>query len=148
MSKEELRENGIRIPKDATDTNVGDTISRQAALEKVRAMQAYKLFENDDMLLIDKAEVQTELMMLQAVQPEILACGSGELVAQPEPQWIPVSERLPEEYGEYLVTKRTIGGHCEEYDVNDIAYFDDDGFHKADRIIAWMPLPEAYKPNK
>ena len=28
MSKEELRENGIRIPKDATDTNVGDTISK------------------------------------------------------------------------------------------------------------------------
>lgn len=28
MSKEELRENGIRIPKDATDTNVGNKISK------------------------------------------------------------------------------------------------------------------------
>lgn len=46
-----------------------DTISRQAALEKVRAMQTYKLFMGDDMILVDKAEVQTELMMLPA-QPE------------------------------------------------------------------------------
>lgn len=47
-----------------------DLISRQAALEKVRAMQTYKLFMGDDMILIDKAEVQTELMMLPTVQPE------------------------------------------------------------------------------
>ena len=36
MSKEELRENGIRIPKDVTDTNVGnnsDCINRQAVLD-------------------------------------------------------------------------------------------------------------------
>ena len=47
-----------------------DTISRQAALEKVRAMQTYKLFMGDDMILVDKAEVQTELMMLSPAQPE------------------------------------------------------------------------------
>ena len=47
-----------------------DLISRQAALEKVRAMQTYKLFMGDDMILVDKAEVQTELMMLPSAQPE------------------------------------------------------------------------------
>lgn len=47
-----------------------DTISRQAALEKVRAMQTYKLFMGDDMILVDKAEVQTELMILPPIQPE------------------------------------------------------------------------------
>lgn len=47
-----------------------DTISRQAALEKVRTMQTYKLFVGDDMILVDKAEVQTELMMLSPAQPE------------------------------------------------------------------------------
>ena len=62
-----------------------------------------------------------------------------------EDEWIPCSERLPEEYGEYLVTKRTIGWNCEEYGSNDIAYFDSDGFHKADKVTAWMPLPEPYK---
>jgi len=49
---------------------MNDLISRQAALEKVRAMQTYKLFVGDDMILVDKAEVQTGLMMLPSAQPE------------------------------------------------------------------------------
>ena len=49
---------------------MNDLISRQAALEKVRAMQTYKLFMGDDMILVDKADVQTELMMLPTIQPE------------------------------------------------------------------------------
>jgi len=50
--------------------NNSDTISRQAALEKIRKMQTYKMFAGDDLLLIDQAEAQTELMMLPSVQPE------------------------------------------------------------------------------
>ena len=45
-------------------------IDMDAALEKIRKMQTYKLFSGDDMILVDKAEVQTELMMLPSVQPE------------------------------------------------------------------------------
>ena len=67
---------------------------------------------------------------------------------QHEQHWIPVSERLPDEYGEYLVTKHTIGWNCEEYVSNDIAYFDNDGFHKADMVIAWMSLPEPYRAER
>lgn len=51
-----------------------DTVSRKAMLEKIRSMQTYKLFSGDDMILIDKAEVQTELMMLPPVQPDIIRC--------------------------------------------------------------------------
>ena len=47
-----------------------DCISRQDALEAVRTMQTYKLHEDDDMILVDKADVQTELMMMPSVQPE------------------------------------------------------------------------------
>lgn len=61
-----------------------------------------------------------------------------------DPHWIPCSERFSEEFGEYLVTKKAIGWNCEEYNSNDIAYFDNEGFHKADKVLAWMPLPEAY----
>jgi len=50
--------------------NNSDTISRQAALEKIRKMQTYKMFAGDDMLLIDQAEAQTELMMLPPEEPE------------------------------------------------------------------------------
>ena len=45
-------------------------IDADAALEAIRTMQTYKLFSGDDMILIDKAQVQTELMMLPSVQPE------------------------------------------------------------------------------
>ena len=38
-------------------------ISLQAAIDALRKMQTYKLFAGDDMILIDKAEAQTELMI-------------------------------------------------------------------------------------
>ena len=50
----------------ATDS---DTISRAKAIDALRTMQTYKLFAGDDMLLIDQAGAQTELMMLPPVQP-------------------------------------------------------------------------------
>ena len=55
--------------KNDGDRTSGDCISRRASLEKIRTMQTYKLFAGDDMILIDKAQVQTELMMLPSVQP-------------------------------------------------------------------------------
>ena len=63
---------------------------------------------------------------------------------QPEPQWIPCSERMPEEPG-YYITSNEYNGVTEDF-------YCDDYFWNADRnayeVIAWMPLPEAYKPNK
>ena len=60
---------------DVPDTNVGDTISRQAAIDALRKMQTYKLFSGDDMLLIDQAGAMTELMLLPpSAQPEIIYC--------------------------------------------------------------------------
>ena len=51
-----------------------DLISRQDALNMIRALQTYKLFEGDDMILVDKADVQTELMMLPSAEPELIRC--------------------------------------------------------------------------
>ena len=62
-----------------------------------------------------------------------------------ESGWIPCSERLPGKWGDYLVTKKEIGWNCEEYQANDIAYYDREGFHKANTVLAWMPLPEPYR---
>ena len=45
-------------------------IDADAALEVIRTLQTYKLFAGDDMLLIDQAEAQTELMMLPSILPE------------------------------------------------------------------------------
>ena len=51
-----------------------DLISRKQAVDALRKMQTYKLFSGDDMLLIDQAGAQTELMLLPQIQPEIVRC--------------------------------------------------------------------------
>ena len=53
---------------------MSDLIDRQAAIDTLRKMQTYKLFSGDDMLLIDQAGAQTELMLLPSAQPKIIRC--------------------------------------------------------------------------
>ena len=66
-----------------------------------------------------------------------------------QPGWIPCKERLPEYDGEYMVTKKTFGWNCEEYAETDIARYEKkNGWHKADQVIAWMPLPEPYQEGE
>lgn len=45
-----------------------DRISRLAALDTVRHLQTYKLAEGDEMILVDLADVQTELMMMPSAE--------------------------------------------------------------------------------
>ena len=58
------------------------------------------------------------------------------LEQEPKTGWIPVSERLPEKSGQYLVTVKKgymlLGLWCG---------IKDDWIN----VIAWMPLPEPYK---
>ena len=118
-----------------------DLISRQQAIDALRAMQTYKLFAGDDMLLIDQAEAQTELMVLPS--------------AQPEQQWIPCSERLPENGRQVLVYARSVHFALAKYDEMreaDGTYkkqwvtFDSwKPFYTIKNVIAWMELPEPYQ---
>lgn len=67
---------------------------------------------------------------------------SAELLSvHPEQRWIPVSERLPEDIGEYLVTDEHTHLYIARYD-----FFNDHtvGYWKR-YFRAWMPLPEPYK---
>ena len=67
-----------------------------------------------------------------------------------DPKWIPCSERLPDESDAYLVT------NCNYVCPVELAVFKADGAYWTDAyigkrykdsyIIAWMPLPEKYKP--
>lgn len=52
-----------------------------------------------------------------------------------EPKWVPISERLPEEDGLYLV-------YTEEQPF--VCPFEDNGFF-IDDVLAWMPLQEPYE---
>lgn len=72
------------------------------------------------------------------------------------PKWIPVSERLPESSGVYIVSRWFTDGF-EEVILTDACYFDGTStWHNDNRInhgreyvdkkiVAWMPLPEPYK---
>lgn len=64
--------------------------------------------------------------------------------------WIPVSERLPQEEGEYLICLRhgkgiSICNYAEGWN----CYRGDDGTidrgYELTDVVAWMPLPDAYE---
>lgn len=73
--------------------------------------------------------------------------------------WIPVSERLPEEDGTYLVTFKNgikvcmVGyGSCERtalgYPIGHGWYsLEEAQYYAEDSIIAWMPLPKRYEED-
>lgn len=66
--------------------------------------------------------------------------GNGEL---PNGGWIPVSERLPGPYENVLRTVKSFGWNCEKnvhIDIGTICPIDTN-------VLAWMPLPEPYKPE-
>lgn len=84
-----------------------------------------------------------------------------------EPVWIPCSERLPKEDGEYLITLRW-GDYPNSVETllftNDLSsvdrvgyagekrpgwyeYDSDYGCYEIDNVIAWMPRPKPYKPE-
>lgn len=65
--------------------------------------------------------------------------------AQQEQRWIPVSERLPEKDGRYLVTNTQWGAYEVDWD---IFYKEQDDWLFGKDVTAWMPLPEPYKEER
>ena len=60
--------------------------------------------------------------------------------AQPESQWIPVAERLPEIKQRVLITYNTEDGLK-----TDVTWYDKYGFMLSGNVTAWMPMVEPYK---
>ena len=63
-------------------------------------------------------------------------------------RWIPVSERLPEESGDYLITfaldigaKNPVREVCKDY----FCEFSEEWLYYGEDVTAWMPLPKPYK---
>lgn len=88
--------------------------------------------------------------------PEYYAIETAIKALEPEPHWIPCSERLPEVGSEVLV--------CYEFKGKKSVYiadfYGDGDFHGLDdeyltsecrkyrKAVAWMPLPEPYIPER
>lgn len=157
----------LEKPQQVTGKLNSDCISRQTAIDAIRNMQTYKMFEGDDTLLVDKAEVQTELMMLPSAQPDSDALDDAyahgytaaesefrkRMDAQPEPQWIPCKDRLPEIAKRVLVTLSNgnviiAQHHTVKCGSEDTWVFEPTGLqfmYDKKTVVAWMPLPECYK---
>ena len=94
---------------------MNDLISRQAAIEAMRKAK-------------DKSEAHRMLVQLPSAQPG----------------WIPVTERLPERYDNYLITTKDedtdIGTFHPEFKQWSIC--DADGFKLTDGVLAWCELPK------
>jgi len=73
-----------------------------------------------------------------------------------EPRWIPVSERLPEENGQYLITVKYKPEAGYENIYTEYGEWTDGRWDmfcfghcgEVEDIIAWMPLPESYRGDK
>lgn len=68
------------------------------------------------------------------------------ITEQRDQRWIPVSERLPEKNGRYLVTNTRWGAY--EVDWNVFYKEPKEGWIWEKGVTAWMPLPEPYKEEK
>ena len=66
--------------------------------------------------------------------------------AQPEPQWIPVSEKLPGENEFVLVTFGWFGRKTDPgVNIDEIR---DGDWMISEVVTAWMPLPEPYRAER
>jgi len=144
---------------------MNDLIYRQDAIEAAKDLLKYhgqnlteeliNYFSTNAMERIPSAQQETSILTVKCelddeeLSRAIEAVKNAELElisARQEQQWIPVSERLPETDGYYLVTIKTFGWNGEQYEDVDIARYErKNGWLKADKCIAWMPLIEPYK---
>ena len=62
-------------------------------------------------------------------------------------RWIPVSERLPEDYI-HVLCQFTLGGMGECYLAHEVFHVVGGLVMTYNEVIAWMPLPEPYKAER
>lgn len=144
---EELAKNSPKVNSDS-----GESISRKTAIEAMEDVDWYHI--NKDGQLVHGANSKEDEPLYKA--EDVYKVLNDIPSAQPEPQWIPVTKRLPnrEEYircnGLFIVSDgdRT---YAEYFDIYDKKCFGEPVMHgfRADRAVtAWMPLPEPYAERR
>ena len=129
-----------------------DVISRQAAIDALAKFVPYAICdESTESYTNGLTDAYNLILQLPS--------------AQPEPHWIPCGERLPEEYGEFLVTMtekakaKDLGFDIDENYIRKMRY-NSNGWQLPrhipswineavkDEVLAWMPLPEPYREER
>lgn len=116
-------------------------------LEKILEEVDEATFQEDAPIYLGDMEVDGYVR--ESVVKEIISSHMNEV----NNDWIPCSERLPNQNGVYNVTRL-----IDDAFISDSAYFDgQDTWHNDNRvnharsyltdIVAWQPLPEPYKPK-
>lgn len=116
---------------------MNDLISRQAAIDALHMHLMYRMGTDSN-----KKRLDEWINNLPS--------------AQPEQQWIPCSERLPEEGHDVLITKESFKIKGYEQEVikakrsadprsGKIEWWSEFGTLTNKAVLAWMPLPEPWK---
>lgn len=137
------------------------------ALEQEPCEDCISLNELDKIITkaIDDSENQTECQTLRWVLDVMSELSS---VTPQQTRWIPVSERLPEDEQECLITSKGLGEFhidiatystnlykVDKYDFHtkkDVSGFygidTEYGYYEWSDVVAWMPLPQPYEGDK
>ncbi|HBQ5861266.1 TPA: DUF551 domain-containing protein [Klebsiella pneumoniae subsp. pneumoniae] len=107
----------VMVPKEPTDEMIAAAMNCEDVL-----------FNSDDSFCVQFGNIY-EAMLAAAPQ------SPGSEPATVPGKWIPVSERMPEDEGQYYLTYSEGDGVCRSY------FFD--GYFADQYITHWMPLPAA-----
>lgn len=132
----------MNIGKDASVPS-NDLISRQAAIDALQKEINKGIPPFDDVMGSIRCGVRLARNIIEDLPS-----------AQPEQRWIPCSERLPKEDGQYLITVKykhvndsyedVYAEHGEWFNGGwDAFCFGHSG--EVEGILAWQPLPEPYR---
>ena len=130
-----------------------DVIERQAAIAEIKRWTGYI---DEDMVY----RIQTGLKKIPSAEPEYdldgyssrlwkAAYERGKQDAEPEPQWMPCSERLPE-------VRQWVLCHCRAGIMDVLRLTNDGSWNKnyphvdymSGFVLAWMRLPEPYRKTE
>lgn len=120
---------------------MSDLIDRQAAIYLLEheIELSNRALDFAELVGTEREKFSWGLGLLESIAEDIKQLPSA------EPRWIPVTERLPDKMGTYLVTldyKEHGTGVMSLWFHNEEIGWD---LRVADEVTAWMPLPEPWK---